>query len=292
MDYRRESEVEDILENISSKNLYTNMIKQKIPRPPNAFMLYANDHRKTLAHLYPAESNKEISKRLGQTWKDLNRLEKNKYFQKAKNIDQEHKRKYPGYVYNPRDARIRKVIRSTLRDKSVGASLMLPRRGSRKCLNSTDFHQNVLTSSIQPDGPMWNGNEQQTQRSCYNANESICNSNPFNLLPINITENTEEDQLLYEKEKFSLDAAERYNKLNEYEGFVKNNYLPISGTKFSMAPELCTNNTDYHREYIIKYFNHIPDYEIYNVTTEDGVSFPYVTIPNFGVGNTGTVSYV
>ncbi|KAL1512852.1 hypothetical protein ABEB36_002367 [Hypothenemus hampei] len=156
MDYRRESEVEDILENISSKNLYTNMIKQKIPRPPNAFMLYANDHRKTLAHLYPAESNKEISKRLGQTWKDLNRLEKNKYFQKAKNIDQEHKRKYPGYVYNPRDARIRKVIRSTLRDKSVGASLMLPRRGSRKCLNSTDFHQNVLTSSIQPDGPMWN----------------------------------------------------------------------------------------------------------------------------------------
>ena len=74
------------------------LVHAKIPRPPNAFMLYANEHRKAMAHLFPADSNKEISRRLGQTWKDLNMQEKNQYFQKARDIDIEHKKKYPGYV--------------------------------------------------------------------------------------------------------------------------------------------------------------------------------------------------
>lgn len=35
----------------------------KIPRPPNAFMLFANEWRKKLAFQYPRESNKDISVR-------------------------------------------------------------------------------------------------------------------------------------------------------------------------------------------------------------------------------------
>lgn len=35
--------------------------KQRIPRPPNAFMLFANDWRRKLALQFPRESNKEIS---------------------------------------------------------------------------------------------------------------------------------------------------------------------------------------------------------------------------------------
>lgn len=69
--------------------------KPKIPRPPNAFMIYANENRKSMAHQNPADSNKEISKKLGTTWKKLAAVEKNKYFDKAKEIDMEHKRKYP-----------------------------------------------------------------------------------------------------------------------------------------------------------------------------------------------------
>ena len=37
--------------------------KPKIPRPPNAFMLFANEWRKKLALQYPRESNKDISVR-------------------------------------------------------------------------------------------------------------------------------------------------------------------------------------------------------------------------------------
>ncbi|CAH1954244.1 unnamed protein product [Acanthoscelides obtectus] len=71
-------------------------LKLKIPRPPNAFMLYANEHRKIMAQQYPADSNKEISKKLGKTWKQLDLKKKAVYFEKANTISEEHKRKYPG----------------------------------------------------------------------------------------------------------------------------------------------------------------------------------------------------
>ena len=42
----------------------TNGVKRKIPRPANAFMLFANEWRKKLAAENPRESNKDISVRL------------------------------------------------------------------------------------------------------------------------------------------------------------------------------------------------------------------------------------
>lgn len=68
----------------------------KVPRPANAFMLYANENRKKMAQAFPLDSNKDISKRLGNSWKSLDPDEKNKYFLLAKKVDAEHKRKYPG----------------------------------------------------------------------------------------------------------------------------------------------------------------------------------------------------
>jgi hypothetical protein len=70
--------------------------KPKIPRPPNAFMLYANENRKKMSQLYPTESNKDISKRLGNGWKSLNEDERKKFFERAKAIGLQHKKEYPG----------------------------------------------------------------------------------------------------------------------------------------------------------------------------------------------------
>ncbi|KAG5875320.1 Sex-determining region Y protein, partial [Gonioctena quinquepunctata] len=107
-------------------------LKPRIPRPPNAFMLYANENRKIMSQQFPADSNKEISKKLGSTWKNLNPEDKMKYFDKARIVDLEHKRKYPDYVYNPKEARIRKAMREASRDRSIGASPMLPRPSARR----------------------------------------------------------------------------------------------------------------------------------------------------------------
>ncbi|XP_067217134.1 uncharacterized protein [Linepithema humile] len=71
-------------------------VKRKIPRPANAFMLFANEWRRKIAAENPRESNKDISVRLGIFWKNMSKDVKEKYFALAREVDKEHKRKYPG----------------------------------------------------------------------------------------------------------------------------------------------------------------------------------------------------
>ncbi|XP_049791414.1 protein tramtrack, beta isoform-like [Schistocerca nitens] len=86
----------------------------KIPRPPNAFMIFANEWRRKLAFEHPTESNKEISVRLGAMWKNLSAERKETYYAASRAADEEHKRKYPGYYYSPKEARLRKTLKQDL----------------------------------------------------------------------------------------------------------------------------------------------------------------------------------
>ncbi|GLV35547.1 bric a brac 2 [Carabus blaptoides fortunei] len=86
----------------------------KIPRPPNAFMIFANEWRRKLASEHPKESNKEISVRLGMMWKNLSSDTKENYYSASRKADEEHKRKYPGYYYSPKEARLRKNLKESL----------------------------------------------------------------------------------------------------------------------------------------------------------------------------------
>ncbi|XP_021951968.1 protein tramtrack, beta isoform isoform X2 [Folsomia candida] len=83
--------------------------KEKIPRPPNSFMIFANEWRRQLANQFPNESNKEISVRLGLMWKNLSEELKAKYFTAARQANDAHKIKFPHYHYNPKEARLRKM---------------------------------------------------------------------------------------------------------------------------------------------------------------------------------------
>ncbi|XP_054262727.1 zinc finger and BTB domain-containing protein 43-like [Macrosteles quadrilineatus] len=94
----------------------------KIPRPPNAFMIFANDWRRKLALEYPVESNKEISVRLGSMWKNLDADSKETYYSAARKADEEHKVKYPGYYYSPKEARIKKGLKR----KAIAAGTSTP----------------------------------------------------------------------------------------------------------------------------------------------------------------------
>ncbi|XP_015124931.1 protein bric-a-brac 2 [Diachasma alloeum] len=87
---------------------------EKIRRPPNAFMIFANEWRRRLATENPRESNTEISVRLGAMWKGLTNETKDSYYALAKKVDEEHKRKYPGYFYSPKEARMRKNLKNDL----------------------------------------------------------------------------------------------------------------------------------------------------------------------------------
>ncbi|XP_021924755.1 transcription factor Sox-11-like isoform X2 [Zootermopsis nevadensis] len=83
----------------------------KVPRPLNAFMFFSNEWRKKLAIKHPEESNKQISVRLGAMWNTMEGVQKDKYFACAHQAGGEHKKKYPDYVYNPKEIRLQKRLR-------------------------------------------------------------------------------------------------------------------------------------------------------------------------------------
>ncbi|EZA58802.1 Transcription factor Sox-19b [Ooceraea biroi] len=117
-------------------------VKPKIPRPANAFMLFANEWRRKLAAENPRESNKDISVRLvvqkqSIFWKNMSKDVKEKYFALAREVDKEHKRKYPDYVYNPKEARLRKAMREQTRELS-----------RRSILQSAIANANARTAAI------------------------------------------------------------------------------------------------------------------------------------------------
>lgn len=65
-------------------------------------------------HYVLAESNKEISVRLGVMWKNLSADTKESYYTASRQADEEHKRKYPGYYYSPKEARMNKMHKHNL----------------------------------------------------------------------------------------------------------------------------------------------------------------------------------
>jgi hypothetical protein len=111
--YRAEHDKQIFLSRPTSLTLPRNRkAASKIPRPPNAFILFANEWRKKVAEQHPWESNMEISKRLGAMWKSMTNEEKTVYMALAREADAKHKKEHPGYVYNPMEARIQKALRA------------------------------------------------------------------------------------------------------------------------------------------------------------------------------------
>src|SRR5437763_222048 len=66
-----------------------------VPRPMNAFFLFANERRKQLLEQHPEKSNKEISTILGKLWRLVGEEEKNSYRARAKLIREDLLRKHP-----------------------------------------------------------------------------------------------------------------------------------------------------------------------------------------------------
>lgn len=76
--------------------------KSKIPRPPNAFILYRQHHHPTVKSHNPGLHNNEISKLLGRRWKSEPDTIKLKYKQLSDELKSRHAARYPGYQYAPR----------------------------------------------------------------------------------------------------------------------------------------------------------------------------------------------
>ncbi|EGD81382.1 sex determining protein [Salpingoeca rosetta] len=73
-----------------------------IKRPMNAFMLWAKDNRAMFIERHPELHNADISRLLGGAWTTRVTDETKRYYaEKAKQVAEEHRRKYPDYKYQP-----------------------------------------------------------------------------------------------------------------------------------------------------------------------------------------------
>ncbi|NXV70922.1 SOX30 factor, partial [Atlantisia rogersi] len=89
-----------------------------VKRPMNAFMVWARIHRPALAKANPAANNAEISVQLGLEWSKLTEEQKQPYYDEALKIKQRHTEEFPGWVYQPRPSKRKRL--------PVPASAVLP----------------------------------------------------------------------------------------------------------------------------------------------------------------------
>lgn len=76
--------------------------KSKIPRPPNAFILYRQKYHPILKAQRPDMHNNDISVILGKQWKAESATVKADFKAKAEEMKRQHARAHPGYQYAPR----------------------------------------------------------------------------------------------------------------------------------------------------------------------------------------------
>mmetsp|Transcript_12390 Transcript_12390/g.13708 ORF Transcript_12390/g.13708 Transcript_12390/m.13708 type:complete len:229 (+) Transcript_12390:802-1488(+) len=77
-------------------------VTSTVKRPTNSFLLYSNKHRPLIHQQFPALSNAEVSKRLGQSWKELSEDEKAPFKEKAARIKAKFDEDHPDYKFTKR----------------------------------------------------------------------------------------------------------------------------------------------------------------------------------------------
>lgn len=82
-----------------------NLIMERVRRPPNAFFVWSVSERKNMYKIFPKLPNTEVSKLLGEKWRNLSPEEKQPYFREADRLKEEHKKKHPDYKYSPKRKR-------------------------------------------------------------------------------------------------------------------------------------------------------------------------------------------
>jgi hypothetical protein len=137
-------------------SLRKGMVVSKIPRPPNAFLIFANEWRSKLAVQYTSDNNKDISVRLGIMWKSMNKEEQDVYRNLAREATAKHKEMYPDYVYSPKEARIQKALRAKgfskgkLNKKCHTTTTTLPRGSSSGQAAQHQQAANIHYQALQP----------------------------------------------------------------------------------------------------------------------------------------------
>nr|QQL94640.1 MAT1-2-1 protein [Morchella sp. Mes-6] len=99
-------------------------VPEHVPRPMNAFIIYRNAEMKAVREKYPGIGNNDVSRIVGQRWRELDPKIREHYKELAANSAREHQVKHPGYKYTPRKPE--DVVRRRKRTVTVGEHIRNP----------------------------------------------------------------------------------------------------------------------------------------------------------------------
>ncbi|KAF9569048.1 hypothetical protein CPC08DRAFT_718434 [Agrocybe pediades] len=86
----------------SSPYLPSSPKEKRIPRPPNAFLLFRSDFIKTHKKIKEEEKRQQnISKLAGEVWGMMDEVERQTWYDKAAEVNDEHRRVHPHYKFSP-----------------------------------------------------------------------------------------------------------------------------------------------------------------------------------------------
>ncbi|KAI9492474.1 high mobility group box domain-containing protein [Zychaea mexicana] len=108
--------ISDKIDTAKDKRHQQPPIKERLKRPPNAYLLFNRDMRRRLLEESPKMTVAEISKEIGERWKRLDAERRQNYMQQAALIKQDHLKTHPDFIYTRRSkaqlAEARKFSRS------------------------------------------------------------------------------------------------------------------------------------------------------------------------------------
>ncbi|KAH7981237.1 hypothetical protein HPB49_022509 [Dermacentor silvarum] len=126
-----------VVASLSSEVQYCYQLRSRVPPPPNALMPFAQEKRLWVAAVNANENNDRVSSRLAKLWRPLRAADKEPFQRKVVEAAAVHRRKYPDYAHNPREAHRRSAMQVSSKLKNY---------------SSLDKEQQPITSTVVAQG--------------------------------------------------------------------------------------------------------------------------------------------
>jgi len=89
------------------------------PRPPNCFMVWAQEKRKEIGKSIRSNNNADTSIMLGKIWSSMPDKFKLQYRNKANDLKYEHRLKYPNYKYQPKKKEVKCKVKNKENNRKI-----------------------------------------------------------------------------------------------------------------------------------------------------------------------------
>ena len=127
------------------------------PRPPNCFMIWAQEKRKEIAQNNMIKNNTDTSIMLGKIWSSMSDKFKLRYKDKANILKYEHRLKYPNYKYKPKkkEIKIKENIKENIKGNNKENVIKIRKikqyTKKEKLINKNKIKEIVLNNFEEPD---------------------------------------------------------------------------------------------------------------------------------------------